>query len=137
MAAVKSKLDRVGVATSFMLGDQQTFCRMLWLKRNETWPSIIPLPGDFHFAVHMLMVIHNLWYKTLVEWVLEETSFCEESIKEHWQSVELYNRHRFLYETIIVAIIAYLSDVLPANCFDDPESLLEAAQDNRGTFPGD
>ena len=136
MAAMKSKLDRVGVAASFMLGDQQTFCRMLWLKRMETWPSVIPLPGDFHFAVHMLMVMHTLWYKTLVEWVLEETSFCEESIKEHWQSVELYNRHRFLYETIIVAIIAYLSGVLPAGCFDDPESLLEAAQHNRGTFPG-
>ena len=83
MSAMKFKLDRVGMAASFVLGDQQTFCRMLWLKRMETWPSIIPLPGDFHFAVHMLMVMHTLWYNTLIEWVLEETSFCEESIKEH------------------------------------------------------
>ena len=48
----------------FLLGgDQQTFSRMLWLRRMNPgkYDQIVPFVGDFHGAVHMLMAIHILW----------------------------------------------------------------------------
>lgn len=49
----------------FLLGgDQQTFSRILWLRRFDQtgkYGQIVPFVGDFHAAVHMLMAIHILW----------------------------------------------------------------------------
>lgn len=49
----------------FLLGgDQQTFSRMLWLRRfdqTDKYSQIVPFVGDFHGAVHMLMSIHIIW----------------------------------------------------------------------------
>ena len=40
----------------------------------------------------------------------------------------LYNRHRFVYETIIVGIFTYLIEVLPTGALEHPDILLEAAR---------
>ena len=42
--------------------------------------------------------------------------------------MELYNRHRFVYETIIVGIFTYLIEVLPTGALEHPDILLEAAR---------
>lgn len=123
------------IPLAFVLGDQQSFSWTVWLKRKEpdTYGFVIPFYGDFHFAVHLLMAIHVLWWGTLVHWLLEETNLCAESIHPEWSSVELYNRYRFTYEAIIVGVLAYLLEVLPEGALNDPGPLLEAASaSNKG-----
>jgi hypothetical protein len=128
-------ISTLSIPFAFVIGDQQSFSRMVWLKRKEpeSYSFVIPFYGDFHFAVHCLMAIHSLWWGPLVGWLLETTGFCSQSINETWSSVELYNRYRFVYEVIIVGILAYLLEVLPAGALDDPGPLLEAARtQNKG-----
>jgi hypothetical protein len=122
----------LGIPISFVVGDQQSFSRMVWLKRMEggSYDSVVPLPGDFHAAVHMLMALHILWWAPLVRWLVENTGFCEATIVESWSSVELYNRYRFFYETIIVGILAYILEVVPRNQIEHPSILLQFAKDN-------
>lgn len=97
------------------VGDQQSFSRLVWLKRfgKENYKHIIPLPGEFHGAVHILMAIHKLWWKPLIRWLVLNSEFCVESICEEWSSVELYNRYRFLYEGVICGIVAYFKKHFP------------------------
>jgi len=124
------------IPLAFVLGDQQSFSRMVWLKRMEpdTYSFVIPLYGDFHYTVHLLMAMHLLWWGPLIEWLLEETGICSQSIKEDWSSVELYNRHRFVYEAIIVGILTYLLEILPEGALSSPELLIEAASlQNKGS----
>ena len=58
---------------------------MVWLKRKEpaSYKQIVPCPGDFHTAVHMLMAI------ILYRIIIQETELSELSIDEDWSSVEL------------------------------------------------
>jgi hypothetical protein len=53
------------------------------------------------------MAIHILWWKQFISWQVHETGICVESTTEEWSSVELYNRYRFLYEAMIVGILAF------------------------------
>lgn len=78
------------------------------------------------------MAIHALWYTTLVLWVIENASLGKRSIQEEWASVELYNRHEFFYETLIVGIITYLVTVIPRALLLDRAELFKQAADNEG-----
>jgi hypothetical protein len=110
-----NQLTKHGVQASFCVGDQQSFSRLVWLKRFApgNFSHIIPVPGEFHGAVHILMAIHKLWWKVLIQWIVDKSEFCVESVEEEWSSVELYNRYRFLYEGIICGIVQYLKNIFP------------------------
>jgi len=104
-----------GRSLAFVYGDQQTYSRMVWLKRKEPVGNewFIPLPGDFHFTIHLLMAIHRLWWPTLIKWLVTDVGFCAKSCNEEkWDSVEKYNNYRFMYETLIVAIVTYFRGFL-------------------------
>ena len=128
----------LGTWCHLVIGDQQSFSRMVWLMRKEpqSFSSLVPFPGDFHFAVHMLMAIHVLWWKPLISWLVINSDICAESTTEDWSSVELYNRYRFLYEAIIVGIVAYINEVFPKHLLEQPDLLLQAASErNKGNIP--
>lgn len=118
-----------------VVGDQQTFSRMVWLKRYQPdhYAWCIPFPGEFHFVVHVLMAIHLLWWTQLVGYVVQHAGVCQQSIDEKWDSVEKYNRHRFFYETLIVGCLEYVKGVVPEELMRDPAALLDAAESNKGT----
>jgi len=78
------------------------------------------------------MAIHILWYMPLVAWILHETSLCERSIHEEWTNVTLYNHHEFFYETLIVAIVTYLTGIIPRAILLDRAKLFELAANNLG-----
>ena len=78
------------------------------------------------------MAIHCLWYMTLVLWVIDHTGMCERSIDEEWTNVELYNRHEFFYETLIVGMVTYLVSVVPRALLLDRAQLFEQAANNAG-----
>ena len=52
----------MGLRVCFIVGDQQSFIRMVHLIRRDAsrWGWIVPLPGDFHFEIHWLMAIHRI-----------------------------------------------------------------------------
>ena len=89
--------------------------------------------GDFHSACHMLMAIHILWWPYLVEKLVSKSHVNEDSTQEKWDSVELYNRYRHLYETVIVAVLVYVLDVVPQHLLGHPQLLLDVASgQNKG-----
>ena len=127
----------LGIWCHVVIGDQQSYSRMVWLMRREpqSFSSLVPFPGDFHFVVHMLMAIHILWWKPLISWLVHETGFCVESTTEDWSSVELYNRYRFLYEAMIVGILAYILEVIPRHLLEQPRLLLRAIKVSKLSQP--
>ena len=129
-------MEELGIPVHLVVGDQQSFSRMVWLKRKEptSYVSIVPFPGDFHTAVHILMAVHLLWWNALICWIVETTGFSDNSIVEEWSSVELYNRYRQFYEASIVGILTYLLEILPKELWDQYDLLLEMASgQNEGT----
>ena len=54
------------------VGDQQTYSRMVWLKiyHPSRYAWLLPLPGEFHFTVHVLMALHQLWDVALVHYAV-------------------------------------------------------------------
>ena len=128
-------MHQLSIDINMAVGDQQSYSRLVWLKRKEpeAFITMVPFLGDFHAAVHMLMAIHILWWNSLICWIMEKTGLSEASIKEDWSSVELYNRYRFFYEVIIVGILAYITEVIPAHILNRPDILISAAADqNKG-----
>ena len=136
LAAAHQRINVVmKVPVVFVIGDQQTFSRIVWLKKMEpeNYKSLVPFMGDFHAACHMLMAIHILWWGPLVKFLVEKSNVCVDSTREKWDSVELYNRYRHLYETLIVAVLKYLLEVVPEHMLDHPLQLLHvASQQNKG-----
>ena len=57
-------VSKLSIPLAIVVGDQQSFSRMVWLKRKEpsSYSFVIPFYGDFHFAVHLLMAVHTLWW---------------------------------------------------------------------------
>ena len=132
---LKAVMTLLGIPVQIVFGDQQSFSRMVWLKRKEpaSYKQIVPCPGDFHTAVHMLMAIHILWWNCFISNIIQETELSELSIAEDWSSVELYNRYRQFYETVIVGVLAYIVEVVPEHLLDQLDLLLEVTADvNKG-----
>lgn len=92
------------------------------------------VPNPNLLQAHVLMAIHTLWHTSLVGWILTRTELCARSIHEDWNSVELYNRHEFFYETLIVGILTYLVGIIPHAILLRRETLFELAANNAGTF---
>jgi hypothetical protein len=57
---------------------------MVWLKRKEpaSYKQIVPCPGDFHTAVHMLMAIHILWWNSFISNITQRTELSELSLMQ-------------------------------------------------------
>lgn len=125
----------LGVTVQIVVVGQKSFSRMVWLKRKEpaSFKQIVPCPGDFHTAVHLLMAMHILWWKPLVSCLIQHTGFSELSIDGEWSSVELYNRYRQFYEAIIVGVLAYIVEVVPDHLIAQLDLLLEyTSEENKG-----
>ena len=122
-----------------VVGDQQLFIRLLWCKIYDAlkWQWMLPLPGEWHFLVHVLMAIHKLWYAPVVAklvadhpWGLE----FQKTIKAKWTSVELYVYYDRFYQLLTWGLTDYVTDPLvgiPAAYQLDPRMLLEAVAANQ------
>mmetsp|Transcript_2311 Transcript_2311/g.6905 ORF Transcript_2311/g.6905 Transcript_2311/m.6905 type:complete len:527 (+) Transcript_2311:59-1639(+) len=120
----------LGMKLIIVVGDQQSFSRMVGLKRQFPLDNmkIVPFPGEFHFAVHLLMAVHILCREALVDRLIELTGICRRTCSESkWDSVEKYNHYCFLYEALIVGIFTYLRSFLsPAQLANYPLLLFQA-----------
>lgn len=115
-----------------VVGDQQLYIRLLWQKiyHPDKWTWLLPLPGEWHFLVHVLMAVHKLWYRPLVERLVNELGFSK-TIKDTWTSVEVYVYYDRFYQLLVAASAEYLQEVVPPAYQQDPRSLLEVVSRNK------
>ena len=104
---------------------------MRWQKiyNPDRWTWMLPLPGEWHFSVHVLMALHKLWFRPLVENLIIGLSFSK-TIKDTWTSVEVYVYYDRFYQLLISACTDYLRHVVPQQYQQDPRLLLEAVSRN-------
>ena len=118
------------------IGDQQTFSRAIFSKRrNPLWGQMYTvLPGEWHFAVHALMAVHSLFWCPLLCWFAEEGhgDFCVKTVIGKWDSVVRFDDYRFFHETLIVAMLVFLNELVPDAVLADPDGLREALKNNSG-----
>ena len=90
-----------------VVGDGQSYTRMVWLKkfRPHHFKWMVPLPGEFHFVVHVLQAVHILWYNTFIRF-FTRADVCnnEKTIKnETWVNVTEWHHYDFFYQYLILA----------------------------------
>jgi hypothetical protein len=124
----------LGQRIVLVVGDHQTYDRMLKLKINSTsneYSWLVPLPGEFHFKWHVTLALHRLWWKRLAGWFCATAGMIE-TINEN--SMEAADKIKYIldfYSRVCLAIITYLSKVFGAE-LRDVDAFLVAHADNLG-----
>ena len=94
------------------VGDQQSYHRMVWLKKKspQQYDWLLMLPGEFHFRGNALMALHRLWFRPLGEWFTEHTiPNLKKTIKADWDDMEDYAHYDKFWCMVICALTAYLA----------------------------
>lgn len=116
----------------FVVGDQQTYSRMLWLKlyhpRRYDW--LLPLGGEFHFREHALMALHRLWWFPIVRWVVFKLG-SRKTIFHRWTSIEECKHYDHLYRLIVTTLCMYMAEVVPRALLFSPLQLMRAVRHNK------
>ena len=102
-----------GMTHAFVVGDEQTFQRMIHMKQLDKlgYQWLIPMPGEFHMACHMLHCEYRLFYKQILGPIAELTHKTN-ILPEH--RVEQFNVHELFYLTVVQAVWEFLTE-----CFGD------------------
>lgn len=136
LSQINRRSETHGYKFTFVVGDQQSYSRMAWLKRQEAadFGWLIPLPGEFHFAVHLLMAVHIVWRDALVDKLITMSGVAQKTCGTpgKWDSVEKYDNFCFLYEALIVGIFTYLRSFIPPALLWNYDALRDAAEGNKG-----
>jgi hypothetical protein len=120
-----------GAEMVLLVGDQQSYARLFWLKKYhpEVNDWFVPLPGEWHFTAHALMAIHSLWDKCFTRTFVVELGF-EETVKPSWKLISLFVYYDRFYQLLIVGLVEYLADVVPDGVLMQPHMLRQAVQAN-------
>ena len=118
-------------AIVLLVGDQQSYNRMIWQKKlsRKVNDWYVPLPGEFHFVVHALMAIHRLWFVALSSWANDALGW-HKTIKEEWTSVEEWHHYDRFYLLLIAVLTAYLLEIVPSRMLLQPVLLRDAVAGN-------
>jgi len=134
--AIKLEMQNRGHKAMVVIGDQRSYSRMIHMKRMEPskYSWVIPFPGEFHYAVHLLMALHILFRAALIDRLIDVSGVARKTCGTEgmWSSVEKYNNYCFLYEAVIVAIFTYLRSFVPLHLFYDYDALKALASENAG-----
>jgi hypothetical protein len=116
-----------------LAGDYQTFKGIICFKQQhrETTKWLAPVPGEWHWWVHALMAIHQVWFDVLFVRLIDD-GFCSHTVIEKWDSVEKFAHYRFFHETFICAALEYLKQVVPEFALKTPTMLEKACAKNQG-----
>ena len=117
-----------------LAGDFQTFKGLVMFKKRhpETTRWLCPVPGDFHWWVHSVMAIHEIWWDVIFMRLHDEDEFGLNTVIEKWDSVEKFDKYRFFHETIICAALQYLHEVVPDFALTSPHRLEDLCKANEG-----
>ena len=98
-----------GMTHAFVVGDEQTFQRMIHMKQLDkfAYSWLIPMPGEFHMACHMLHCEYRLFYKAILKPVAVQT---HKTNIHHDHKVQQFNVHELYYLTVVQAVWTFLEE---------------------------
>lgn len=117
----------------FVVGDQQTYKRMIDLKREKTekYAWLVPKPGEFHFRVHVDFALNILLWVSLLCKLVAHLGW-EKTIRPNEGSVERADHYDVFFQLIVKAALVYLEEVVPAHVLANYNWLIDAVSENKG-----
>jgi len=122
-------IDKNNQDAIIVVGDQQTFDRMMHLKRMKPvdYKHIVPFNGEMHFCAHMAHAIWRLNYNKFLMWLVATLKF-DKTCKDDW-SVKTWSYYDDFLFIITAGLLQYLTEVVPADYLGF-SALRNAAQNN-------
>ena len=128
----KVMTENLGNLATIVVGDQQTFDRMVKLRRNMpfTYKHIIPFNGEMHFAVHFLHAAWRLYYGPCLQFFAERLKM--EYLKEDW-TPKNWSYYDDFVMILVTAIVRWLASLPGLNHTEGIDALLEESSQNADT----
>ena len=134
LLAIDNKVMTEGVdnLATIVVGDQQTFDRMVKLRRNMPlmYRHIIPFNGEMHFAAHFLHAGWRLYHAPLLQFFAERLEM--KYLKEDW-TVKSWSYYDDFVMVMVTAIVRWLANLPDLNHTEDINQLLAESQENSDT----
>ena len=134
LLAIDNKVMTEGLdnLATIVVGDQQTFDRMVKLRRNMPlmYRHIIPFNGEMHFAAHFLHAGWRLYHAPLLQFFAERLEM--KYLKEDW-TVKSWSYYDDFVMVMVTAIVRWLANLPDLNHTEDINQLLAESQENSDT----
>ena len=113
----------------FVAGDEQTYDRMIKLKSDDLngYKWLIPLPGDFHVAGHILMGIYRLYWTSVLSFFL--TPLQRDKVTKDFL-MSKFNRHEEYFLHVVLGVMKWFRHCFGASCLEYPADLKDQCKDN-------
>ena len=130
---IKQIMISEGLTVMLVFGDQQTYKRMIDLKREqpEEYAWLIPMPGEFHFRVHVDFALNVLCWKSMVRNLRAHLGF-EKTIREDEGDVERSDHYDVFSQLQAKSMVQYLEELVPPHLLANYPMLLESVSENKG-----
>ena len=119
-----------GHKATIIVGDQQTFDRMVKLRRASPgmYSKVIPFNGEMHYTAHFLHAGWRLYYDKLLQWWVR-TLNMDGALKEDW-TVKNWGYYDDFMMIFVSGFMQWVNAVLPPDDASDFDTCLERAQGN-------
>ena len=113
----------------FVAGDEQTYDRMIKLKSDDLdgYDWLIPLPGDFHVAGHILMGIFRLYWSSVLSFFL--IPLQRDKVTQDFL-MSKFNRHEEFFLHVVLGVMKWFRHCFGASCLEYPADLKDQCKDN-------
>lgn len=123
------RIELPGCTLVFVVGDEQTYDRMVKLKcycrGHYLWA--IPVPGEFHFCGHVLHGSFRLWWTILIEPI--SVFLGRKSVVKDWTMTK-FNLHDELMMVVVEGIDVYLQEIFGRDWAQNWRALLFRCTNN-------
>ena len=123
------ELDNPDVKYVILVGDEQTYDRMIKLKsdnpRRFEW--LIPMPGEFHFCGHVCHCTLRLWWAHLLHPC--STFLQRENIHMDF-TMSKFNAHDDFLLIVVAAFIRWFEHVFWPDCLIDRAAMMQRCRHN-------
>ena len=113
----------------FIVGDEQTYDRMIKIKMRErhefNW--LIPLPGEFHLCGHHLHCAFRLWWPSILQSC--QAFLGNDKVEQDWTMTK-FNQHEDFFMVVVCGISDWFEHVFGDGCWDRPTALYAMLEGN-------
>ena len=99
-----------GNKATIIVGDQQTFDRMMKLRKYfpQDYKWVVPFAGEMHLCAHFLHAGWRLYWSKLLQWAVNAMGMTQ-TLKEEWAVKEwnYYDDFIFMFTTAIVRFLVH------------------------------
>ena len=113
----------------FVIGDQQTYERMIHLKNNypDLFWWLIPIPGEFHVCAHMLECIYHLFWTQLFK---DLRAPMNRAHITEFKLIETFNTHEEFALVVCAGVMDFLEGILGSQIWVDLKATKQMLQKN-------